>query len=431
MARLALLGGPSVIASPEKPQRSPFIYGPEKDFVEMFTDYCGCRYAFCFCWGTAALTASMVAAEIGPGDEVIVPSFTWCASVNPILHVNGIPVFADVDPKTYTLDVEDVRRRITSRTKAILPVDYYGHPADIPALMKLARAKGLLVIEDACQASGAEIHGKKVGALADITAFSFSGKPIAASSGGVLTTNKLHFYERAMIAGEHTSFLCLLKDKKLRDYYTPTLGYGYKGRIDYHAATIAIEQLKTLDQRNDHRIDNCNFLSDAFRQMPGLTPPHVRPGYKHVYHFYSVLYDEKQFGVPRSLFCDALMAEGLMITNVTDSGNSRLFSGGGDLSIGAIHQRPVFRHKNLYGKGCPFSCPYAKNVHDYKTLHLPITERLVAQEINFHQRLITPPKTRQDMQTYIDIFDKVIKNIDEIRKIAPRHKKRYLVTVKR
>jgi dTDP-4-amino-4,6-dideoxygalactose transaminase len=429
MAKLAFLGGNSIIPAPGKPQRSLFVGGPEKEFVEKFTQYCGCNHALCFCWGTAALTAAMVAAEVGPGDEVIVPSFTWCASVNPILHVNAIPIFGDVDPKTYTLDPEDVRKKITPRTKVILPVDYYGHPANIPEIVKIAKSKGILVVQDSCQATGAEIHGKKVGSIADITAFSFSGKPIAASSGGVLTTNSEHFYERAMIAGEHTSFLCLLKDKELRDYFTPTLGYGFKGRIDYHAAEIGLKQLETLDERNNLRIENCNFMTDAFRQMPGLTPPYVAPGFKHVYHFYTVLYNEQQFGVPRSLFCDALMAEGLMITNCTDSGNSRLFSGGGDLSIGPIHRRPVFQKKNLYGKGCPFKCPLAQEP-DYENLSLPVTERLVKQEINFHQRIITPPKTKKEMQTYIDIFDKVIKNIGELQPLAKGYTKNYLVEVK-
>lgn len=429
MAKLALLGGSSVVPDPVQAKLNPLTSGPGQAFVERFCEYTGARYARCFSWGTWALTASMVAAEVGPGDEVICPSFTWSASVNPILHVNGIPIFADVDPRTYTLDVEDVKRRITARTKAIVAVDYYGHPADIPALKRIAGPRGIVVVEDACQATGAEIRGRKVGNIADMTAFSFAGKPIAASSGGAFTTNSRSYYERALVAGEHTSFLCQLQDREMRERYTPTLGYGFKTRIDPHAAEIALRQLETLDERNDERIANCEFMTRAFRQMDGLTPPYVRPGFKHVYHFYTTLYDEEVFGVPRALFCDALTAEGLGITNVTSSGNSRLFAGAGDLSIGAIHQRPVFRERDLYGKGCPFRCPLAERHPDYASVSLPVTERLVAQEINLHQRITTPPKTTADMQTTIDVFTKVIENIDELRAIARDYVKEYTVTV--
>ena len=272
MAKLALLGGKSVVADPEQPKLNPLTSGPGQEFVERFCEYTGATYARCFSWGTWAITASMVAAEVGPGDEVICPSFTWAASVNPILHVNGIPIFAEVDPKTYTIDPADVERKITDRTKAIVAVDYYGHPADIPALLEIARPRGIVVIEDACQATGADIDGRKVGNLADMTCFSFAGKPISATSGGVWTTNNHHYYERALVAGEHTSFLCQLDDKTLRDRYTPTLGYGFKSRIDPHAAGIAMEQLRTLDERNDGRIANCNFMTEAFRNMFGFTP---------------------------------------------------------------------------------------------------------------------------------------------------------------
>lgn len=430
MSKLALLGGKRVIDHAIPPTLNPLTSGPGQAFVERFCEYTGAKYARCFSWGTWTITASLVAAEVGPGDEVICPSFTWSASVNPILHVNGIPIFADVDSKTYTLDPADVVRKITPRTKAIIAVDYYGHPADIPALLKLARKHKLVLIEDACQATGAEIDGVKVGNLADMTCFSFAGKPIASTSGGVWTTNNHRYYERALCAGEHTSFLCQLEDKELRDRYTPTLGYGFKNRIDPYAAEIALQQLETLDERNDGRIANCHILTDAFSQMDGLMPPYVRPGYKHVFHFYTVLYDEEHFGVPRALFCDALTAEGLYITNTTSSGNSRLFAGGGDLAIGAIHQRPVFRERNLYGKGCPFQCPLAESHPDYASLRLPVTERLTAQEINFHQRMTMLPQTEKDMQTFVDVFHKVIENLDELRPLVKTYKKDYMVEVK-
>jgi len=414
MAKLALLGGKQVIPAPAK-KKNVNSFNPHNKFTEKFTAYCGCKYARCFSWGTGALTASMVAAGVGPGDEVIVPSFTWPASVNCILHVNGIPVFADIDPRTFTIDVEDVKRKITRRTKAIVAVDIYGHPADIPALKKVAKVKGLVVIEDACQATGAEINGRKVGSIADMTAFSFSGKPIRASSGGVFTTNRHYFYEKALVAGEHTSLLSQLKNKELRERYAPTLGYGFKSRMDWHAPKMALEQLRTLDARNNGRIKNCDFLTKAFNNIEGLTPPYVRPGYKHVYHLYTLLYDAKFFGVTRELFQKALQAEGLRIVAYVNSGNYMYFSGGRWVSAGPVHHRPIFQEKNLYGKGCPFKCRFGKEP-DYTKGSLPVTERITNEELNIEQKqLISELHTRKEMQTYLDVFIKVIKNIDELR----------------
>jgi dTDP-4-amino-4,6-dideoxygalactose transaminase len=162
-----------------------FILGPEVEtFEEEVARYCGAKYAIGVASGTDALFLSLKALGIGPGDRVILPSFTFFATAGVVYNVGAIPVFADIDPQTFTMDVEDAKRKITPRTKAILPVDFYGHPAPIPELMELADEHGLVVIEDACQASTAEINGQKLGGIAHFTAFSWSGKPIYATGGG-------------------------------------------------------------------------------------------------------------------------------------------------------------------------------------------------------------------------------------------------------
>ena len=290
MAQLAINGGTPVLPPlpPEGEPRGPKHRAP---LETRFSEYCGADHVIQFSSGTAALTAGLVAIGVGPGDEVIVPSFTWPASVNCILHVNGIPVFADIDPDTFTIDVADVERKITDRTKAIIPVDYAGHPAPIPELMELAEAHGLYVLEDACQAAGADIAGDKLGNIAHLTAFSFSGKPITSTQGGLLTTNRDDFFQRAWTVGEHTAFLSQLEDQELRERYAPTLGYGFKFRLDPSAADIAMESLAKLDENNAGRIAKCQYLTKVLSGLPGIKPPRVKPGCTHVYHMYTCMYE--------------------------------------------------------------------------------------------------------------------------------------------
>ena len=424
MAKLALLGGKRVTGDDAPPPVRKDYFGTHHALEEAFRKYFKCRYVKCHSWGTGALTAGMVAAGVGPGDEVIVPSSTWPASVSPILHVNAVPIFADIDARTFTIDPEDVKRKITSRTKAIIAVDFYGHPADIPALKRIAKPKGIIVVEDACQATGAEIRGKKVGNIADMTAFSFSGKPITSSSGGLFTTNKFYFYEKALCAGEHTAILSRLSNRELRSRYAPTLGYGWKTRMDPHAGTTALEQLRTLDARNNARIRGCDFLTEALSGIEGLTTPYVRPGFKHVYHQYTVRYDEQVFGVPRDLFLDAVRAEGLgLMVAYVSTANYMYFPGGRKVSAGPIHLRPIFQSKDLYGRGCPFHCPHYGKEPDYSKGSLPVTERIVEQELNIEQQAFPPKYDPRKMQTYLDAITKVIDNIDELRK-RPRRKRR-------
>ena len=413
MSKLAIKGGSRVIPVPV--QRQVPTMAAKQSLEQAFCEYCGVKYAISLTWGTSALDRGMAACQVGPGDEVIVPSFTWPASVNCILHFNGIPVFADIDEKTFTLDVDDVARKITGQTKAIIPVDFYGHPANMPAIMDLAKDKNILVVEDGCQATGAEIHGRKVGNIADVTAFSFSGKPIASSSGGVMVTDDELLYERARCAGEHPGFLSRLKNQELRNRFASTLGYGFKARSDHHGAAIGLQQLETLDERNDARIQNCNFLTKSLNGIEGLTTPYARPGFKHVYHYYTCLYDENILGVPRNVFLDAVRAEGLNVISYVSTANFMYFPGGEPISAGPVHMRPVFQEMNLYGKGCPFLCPHAKRKPDYSKGSLPVSERIVDLEFQLDQSQLSAPNDEKTMQTYVDVITKVVENIDELR----------------
>ncbi len=411
MAKLAVLGGPPVI--PRKPQeKNTGFLCKRKEFSDAFCAYMGSQYALGFGNGTSAIRAALIAAGVEPGDEVIIPSFTWPASVNPILQLFAIPVFADIDAETFTVDPEDVRRKITPRTKVIMPVDIYGQPSKIHELLAIAREHGLLVVEDACQATGAEIAGRKVGSIADITAFSFSGKPITSTSGGALTTDHHDFYERALVAGEHTALLSGLESQHLRETFAPTLGYGYKARLDPHAGDIALEQLRSLDARNDARIQACRLLSESLSEVAGLTTPRVQQGCKHVFHLYTLIYDDEILGVKRDVFQQAVQAEGLRLVTYMNSANYMNFPGGREVRCGPMHWRPVFQQRNLFGKGYPFVL--AQTQPDYSKGSLPVTEWVTDHELNIEQYSFPDVFDERLTQSYIDCISKVVENIDEL-----------------
>jgi len=411
MSKLALLGGKKTIV--RDVGRSGGGNNPES-FDQAFAKYVGVKYALPVSSGQTALNSGLVAAGVGPGDEVIVVSFTWLASVSCVLHTNAIPIFADIDEKTFTMDPEDVKRKITERTKAILPVDIYGHPAPIVELMQIAEENNLVLVEDAAQATGARIDDKVVGSIAHITAFSFAGKPLASSSGGVMTTDSREFYERAALAGQHPSMLSgVITNPELRKYVS-TGGYGDNHRPDGRAVALAHENLKRMDDNTDARIENANFLTSELGKIEGITPPYVRPGVRHAYHMYTSLYDENHFGVPRDKFVAALNAEGLTTWTYIDGPNYVSEPDGTPIHVGPLHHRPVYQELNLYGKGCPFQCPHGVTPK-YEIGSLPVTERITKQEFNFLQRDLSPLHGLDMMKKYVEAIQKVVDNIDELR----------------
>ena len=280
MSKLALLGGEKAVTTEPHSgshHRSPMWESGQmpswEEFSEAFAEKMQVAYALPVSSGQVALNSALVAAQAGPGDEVIVPSFTWIASVSCIMHNNAVPIFADVDPKTFTLDPDDVRRKITHRTKAIIAVDLYGHPVDLKELLAIAREHNIVLIEDSAQATGAQVDGQIVGGLADITCFSFAGKPIAATSGGVMTTNNRDYYELGALGGQHPSTLSKILTNSELLKYASTGGYGDNHRIDRFAMTVAYEALETFEEANDARIANCDLLSQELSKVKGITAP--------------------------------------------------------------------------------------------------------------------------------------------------------------
>lgn len=253
--------------------------GREVEFFEKeFAKYIGVKHAVAVVNGTAALDLILKALEIGNGDEVITTPFTFAATANSILFQGAKPVFADIDPKTYNLDPNDVLEKITSKTKAIIVVHLYGQPTDMKAFREIADDHKLYLIEDAAQAHGAEFMGRKVGSLGDAAAFSFyATKNITTGEGGMITTNNDEIARKTRLLRNHG---------QTSKYVHETLGWNL--RMTNIAAALGRVQLRKLDKWNMIRQENAEYLSRELSKIKGVIPPYVDPRVKHVWHQYVI-----------------------------------------------------------------------------------------------------------------------------------------------
>jgi dTDP-4-amino-4,6-dideoxygalactose transaminase len=247
-------------------------------FEREFAAWCGVDHAVAVNSGTAAIHLLMLAHGIGEGDEVITSPFTFIASANAALFVGARPVFVDIEPQTYCLDPSKVEAAITPRTRAIMPIDLYGHPAAIPELHEIAQRHGLVLIEDACQAHGAAIGNRKAGALGVSASFSFyPTKNMTTAEGGMVTTDDHEVAEKVRVLRQHGAN---------QRYRHDLLGYNF--RMTDIAAAIGRAQLGKLDAFNERRRRNASVLDEGLAGIAGVTTPRERRGYRHVYHQYTV-----------------------------------------------------------------------------------------------------------------------------------------------
>jgi len=249
--------------------------GPKvRAFEEAFADMCGVQYAIATSSGTTALHVALLAHGIGPGDEVITTPFTFIASANSILYVRARPVFVDINPVTFNIDPAQIEAAITLQTKAIIPVHLFGLSCDMEPIMALAQAHGLVVIEDACQAHGAEYHGKRAGSFGTGCFSLYPTKNITSAEGGMITTDDEVIAERCQVTRQHGM---------RRRYYHDELGFNFR-MTDVHAA-IGLAQLQKLERFNEARIANGRFLNE---HLAGVITPTAPEGYRHVFHQYTV-----------------------------------------------------------------------------------------------------------------------------------------------
>jgi perosamine synthetase len=244
------------------------------EFEEGFARMCDTKHAIATSNGTTALHIAVLAHGIGPGDEVITPPFTFIASANCVLYAGGTPVFVDIDPRTFNMDASKIEAAITPNTKAILPVHLYGLCADMGAIMEIAQKHGLAVIEDACQAHGAEYKGKRAGSFGTGTFSLYPTKNMTSAEGGMITTDDDDIADKCRVIRNHGM---------RRRYYHDEIGYNFR-MTDVHAA-IGNAQLAKLDTHNSKRRANAKFYDE---NLKGVETPFVPEGYKHVYHQYTL-----------------------------------------------------------------------------------------------------------------------------------------------
>jgi dTDP-4-amino-4,6-dideoxygalactose transaminase len=286
--------------------------GPRTAELEQrFAERTGVPHAIATSSCTEALHLSLVAADIGAGDEVVTSSFTWPATVNAILHTGATPVFADVDPGTLDLDPDAARRAVTSRTRALLPVHFAGGPCDMDALGAIAAENGLRTIEDAAHAVEADVRGRRVGAIGDFTCFSlYATKSLAGGEGGIITTASDAAAERLRLLRAHG----ITRDpwKRAR---THTLGHydvvepGFKANLADLQAAAALPKLDRLERFHAHRAELVARYDDGLAPLAGIEPI-GRPAYgRHAHHLYVIRIDPALAGADRDRYAAALMAE--------------------------------------------------------------------------------------------------------------------------
>jgi len=272
----------------------------------------GARHAVAVSSGTAALHAAVFAAGIGPGDEVVTSPLTFAASANAVLYQGGVPVFADVRADTLTIDPVEIEMRVTPRTRALLPVDFAGQPCDLDEIRHIAQAKRLTVIEDAAHALGAEYRGRRVGALADLTTFSFHpAKLITTGEGGMVTTDRADLATRLRRFRNH-GFEAEFRDRDARgEVYSPMLGLGYNYRLTDVQSALGLSQLAKLDQFLKRREQIAERYATALRNFPGVALPSVVPHVRHAWHIFPILLDLDRLTADRRTILAALRAENI------------------------------------------------------------------------------------------------------------------------
>lgn len=324
-----------------------YVCGAEvAQFEKDFASYIGCADAVAVSTGVAALHAALMAAGVGPGDEVIVPSMSFFATASAVMHQNAVPVFADVD-ENYCLDPDSFEQQITPSTKAVIPVHFYGYVANMDRINAIARKRGIVVIEDCAQAIGGSLNGVKTGLLGDMGAFSFyATKQMTTGEGGLITTNNR----------EWAAKMRLFRNHGMGDAHTHVmLGYNY--RMTEMEAAIGRIQLAKLDEMNATRIRHSEYLGRGLAGINWLHYAPARTGSVHTYFWFPLFYNSVKAGRPVGDFLKHLDTHGI--------------------GYRFRYKVPLYRQPLLMDaqRPCMLECPHYQKHADYANVHFKNAEK--------------------------------------------------------
>ncbi len=354
-------------------------------FEQEFASFCGTKFALSCVNGSVALRLALISCGVRPGDEVIVPPYTFIATASIVIEANCVPVFVDIDSRTYNLDVSMIEAAITSRTKAIIPVHFAGQACEMDQILAIAKKYNLRVIEDACHGPGAEYKGKKLGSIGDAGCFSFqSSKNLTSGEGGMVVTNDEALYQMM------NSLRNVGRVEGGAWYEHHNSGCNY--RITQLQAVLLSSQLKRLEEQTLIRHNNGTYLNEMLSKIDGITPLSRGLGETiHSYHIYIFKYDKSKFNdLSKVEFAKMLAAEGVPS-----------FMGYPE----PLYKQPLFRNKN-------FMCYAIPEDVDYSKVHCPVTEKACYEEavwINQHAML----GSLQDMELFASAILKIQQSIQE------------------
>lgn len=354
---------------------------------EVGTPYCQATNS-----GTSALVASLAALQIGPGDEVLVPPYTFVASINCVLLHHALPVFVDSDPETAQLDAAKIEERINENTRAVLPVHIGGAPCDMDRILEVAQRRGLKVVEDACQAHTASWKGRRVGSLGDAGCFSFQhSKNMTSGDGGALTTKDKTLYAQARAFQNNGSSTVRSEGARTSN--------GVNLRLTEFQGAILLGQLRRNEKLTKRREENAAYLIDLLKAIPGIRPKKTYPGTtRHGYHLFIFDYDPDQFaGMSKSRLMKALHAEGIAVSGGYTAINKQPF-------VEQFLNAPGF--KRIYSQ---------KRLKEYREQnHCPANDKMIENTCWLTQNMLLGSK--QDMGSIATAMERIQKHAGDLVK---------------
>jgi len=366
-------------------------------FGQRFKELHRARFALPVANGSVAIEIALRAIGIRPGDEVIVPAYTFISSATSVLMVGAIPVFADIEPNSYCLDPQDVARRIGPKTSAILPVHLGGQMANMPAIVEMAKQKGLTIVEDCAQAIGSTLEGKQAGTWGDFGTFSFqSNKTITSGEGGMVMTNDPILAEKVVALRAFGRFRGKTGERS-SDLTCQRLSSNY--RLSEFQAAVLLGQFEKFPEQDARRQANAVHLTEGIDQIPGVK--HIRlysPSMKHGYYYYLIRYEREEFGnLDPDRLCQALNAEGIPFAP-------------GDRK--PLYSHPVFEVENLAELLCPQVLERYRQAVDLDHPECPVTEEACECTLILRHQVLLGEQ--RDMDDIVEALWKVQRNIDEL-----------------